>query len=215
MERRNFLIGMGSTAAGASALIGSGAFSLVASERTTSVVVEEDSSAYLGLKEIPSSPNESYVDVDTNGHLRIRLDGNNPTEGNGTGVNSDSFTYINDLFQICNQGKQKIKVFIFKQGANDGRAAFYTDSKSLSGSPSPCHAVELEVGDCIDVGLCTYTGDKYGYSSSLSDGDQILSNVWVVALGEEYFNNGNPSSADAEAQLPAEEDVTANDEMPA
>lgn len=204
MERRKFLIGAGSTALGASAIVGSGAFSGVVSERTASVEIAHDERAYLGLQEIADSPNESYVDYD-GGHLRIRMDPDNPTTtgngessgpNNGLGVNSDSVTWFNDLFRISNQGKQEIQVYLFKVGDNPKNVVFYNGDRD-----GPCHGVTIPTGESVDVGMMTCT-------LGLTQDDSLLDKLLLVALGTEEYTDAST----AEAQLD-EEDAVHNDEV--
>ena len=102
MKRRNFLVGVGGTAIGASALVGSGAFSRVESQRMVNIEVAHDRDAYLGMDVIEGSANsENYVGHE-DGHLYIDIAAQG---GYGDGVNSDSFTFFDDLFQLCNNGK--------------------------------------------------------------------------------------------------------------
>ncbi|WP_083866555.1 DUF1102 domain-containing protein [Natronococcus occultus] len=200
MERRKFLIGAGSTAIGASALVGTGAFSSVTSTREMSVRAVNDANAYLGLKEVPDSPNSSYVDEDE-GHLRIRMDEDNETEGGGTGVNSNSVTIFKDLFRIRNQGKQTIHVFVFLVGPKTGNVGLFN-----GGTTSPLWATTLEVGEYEDVGLLTNT---FGVDSS--DPAQLVNDMIIVAVGED-----NPEGGDHEAAARdlAPDDAEANKEVP-
>lgn len=204
MERRKFMIGLGSAAAGSTALVGSSAFSGVISERTASVEIAHDRDAYLGLQEVPDSPNESYVDYER-GHLRIRMNPDNPNRtgngeaqgpNNGLGVNSDSFTWFNDLFRISNQGKQEIKVYLFKVGENPERVVFYE-------SGDACHGTTIGTGESVDVGMATYT-------HGLSDEDSLLDKLLIVALGTEEYTDRDT----AENQLTGEEaeEAVHNDE---
>ncbi|MEF8900809.1 MAG: twin-arginine translocation signal domain-containing protein [Halovenus sp.] len=49
MNRRKFLVGVGSAAAAGSAVLGSGAFTRVEAQRSVTVQVAEDPNAYLGM----------------------------------------------------------------------------------------------------------------------------------------------------------------------
>ena len=198
MERRKFVVGLGSVAAGGAAAMGSGAFTSVTSKRTASVQTVNDGEAYLGLKEIPKSPNESYVDYGDDGHLRIRMDGDNPTDGGGKGVNSDSKTVFKDLFKIVNQGKQKIHVFVFLIGPHAKRVGLFTDSYK------PCYGLKLGVGDSVNVGLLTST-------HGLKADQQLLNNIYIAAIGEENPEDGDYEGA-AKEFVP--EDAVANNELP-
>jgi len=220
MERRKFLLGAGSTAIGSSALVGSGAFSQVSSNRTVSVRTAHDKNAYLGLHEIKDSPNESYVDY-KNGHLRIRMDRTNPTDsGNGDssppnagrGVNSRSITKFNKLFKICNQGKQKIAVFVFLTGPKWYRVGLFTHK---DGGPKACWGITLDVGECIKLGMITNTGKmKYDgeWKDPVSADTQLINNMWICAVGLEEKMNPSPK-VHAEDYVP--DDANRGDELPA
>ena len=188
MKRRTFLIGTGSTAIGGSALLGSGAFSRVESQRGVSIKVAEDPKAFLGLDGCPDSPNSSYTELDEKGHLQIQMNDENPNIGKGenargVGVNSDSRTWFHRVFQICNQGKQTVCIWIEDDDdwprvgeadsetfAGDRRVDFYLeddDERSIVGQENH---VELEIGECVCIGLKTNT-------KSLSEGDELLEDL--------------------------------------
>ena len=63
MKRRNFILGLGATAAGGSAVVGSGAFSSVEAERTVTVETATDNDAYLRLNE-GEKDDRSFEDTD-------------------------------------------------------------------------------------------------------------------------------------------------------
>jgi len=184
------MLGAGSAAIGASALVGSGAFTAVASERTVSVRAAHDENAYLGLKEVPYSPNSSYVDF-KDGHLRIQMDEANPNledEELGTGVNSDSITVFKDLFRVRNQGKQPIHVFAFLKGKKADRVGLF------GGDYSPCWGLKLDVGEYEDIGLITNT-------LGIPAETQLVEDMYIVAIGEENPEDGDHEAA-AESYVP-------------
>jgi hypothetical protein len=186
MKRRNFVIGLGAASVGGSALLGSGAFTRVESQRSVTVQIAEDPNAYLGMDKCPESPNASYAWLDDNGHLEVLMNPENPTVGEsplGEGVNSDSTSWFDSVFQVCNQGKQDACLWIqdsedwprvpddeaqFGEAAGERRVDFYLngdDEVSLIGRDN---AILLPLGECICVGIKTRT---YG----LSDGAELLS----------------------------------------
>ncbi|WP_252699772.1 hypothetical protein [Natronosalvus vescus] len=195
MERRKFLMGVGSASLGGSALLGTGAFSRVESNRNVTIAVAEDRDAYLGLDKCGGdqpTPNGSYAHPDGNGHLEILMNPDNPTIGDsplGDGVNSNSRTWFHNVFQICNQGKEDVCVWIsdseswprVDEGQYEGerRVEFYVgddDERSLIGEEN---RRSLELGDCFCVGIKTRT-------HGLSEGDELLE-----ALGNSIVINAD------------------------
>ena len=158
MERRNFLIGMGSTAAGASALIGSGAFSRVESQRHVTVEVAEDPNAYLGLEPSGSANGENYAEVDDDsGHLEIDI-GENPNDGHG--VNSNSTTWFDCVFTVTNQGKEDATFYVEDMeglGTEEGEVSFYTGEASGSNGDDN---LDFIVGQDNEVDLDLGSGDS-------------------------------------------------------
>ncbi len=177
MQRRQFLLGAGSVGLGGAALIGTGAFSGVVSKRQTKISVAHDEDAYLGLIR-SDGPNRSYVDYDHKGHLRVRMDRKNPTEGGGQGVNSDSISWFDNLFHICNQGKEPAKIFVLKSGDEPNRVTFYhggfDSGYELLGGQT------VDVSECLEVGLYTYT-------KSIKSHTQLLRDVIIVAIAESAY----------------------------
>jgi hypothetical protein len=106
MERRKFLIGIGSATVGGSALLGSGAFSRVESHRQVAVQVANDANAYLGFLPLETPNSNNYFDYDDQGHAFIDIA--DQAEGGGEGINSNSLTWFDGLFELCNQGKAPI-----------------------------------------------------------------------------------------------------------
>jgi len=175
MQRRKFLIGMGSLAAGGAAAMGTGAFTSVTATRDVDVSVADDASAYLRL-EGAGGNNSHYVTSDGNGGtLSIDLSSDNATSKGGDGVNPDAITQIDDLFVIENQGTQEVEVTIDKTGDNSGLVEFYTDTNAYGGSPigsSSGNGVTLGAGDSVTVSVEVDTE-----GSGLGDGDELLDSV--------------------------------------
>jgi len=117
MNRRSVLLGMGTAAAGAGAVFGSGAFTQVQAERDLTIGVDEDSSALLGLKagsEVTSVYNDSSDDNTNDGELVVntdKLSGDNEgfavgstvaigeTDTNGS-VTTPAFTLTNNFDEL-------------------------------------------------------------------------------------------------------------------
>ena len=183
MQRRKFLIGVGSASVGGSALLGSGAFSRVESQRSVTIQVAEDPDAYLGMDKCSidgsDTPNSSYAHLDDKGHLEILMNPENPTIGDsslGEGINSDSRMYVDNVFQLCNQGKEDVCVYIedddnwprAPEGYDEERRVdFYLGDNQEASIVGEDNAIGLPLGECVCIGLKTN-------SKGLSEGDELL-----------------------------------------
>lgn len=112
------MLGVGSTAIGGSALVGSGAFSFVRAERDVEIDVVADEDAYLGLE-----ANSAYASGTEEGQLALHWNGE--AEGvEGSGLNENADSRFDDVFIIRNQG------------TNDARISFH-DTEGEVGYDSP------------------------------------------------------------------------------
>ncbi|RQG88828.1 DUF1102 domain-containing protein [Natrarchaeobius halalkaliphilus] len=159
MQRRKFLIGTGSTAIGASAIIGSGAFSRVEADRSLTVAAADDPDAYLGLVPLDTPNSNAYVELDANGHLEIDIATN---ENDGEGVNSNSITWFDGMFEICNQGTADADVYIEDiagLGEDPGEVSFYTGTGAGDGDAGldfivgETESINIAVGTCEEIGV--------------------------------------------------------------
>ena len=147
MERRKFLIGTGALAAGGAAALGSGAFSRVESDRAVTIQVANDANAYLGFKELDTPNSDNYFSYDAQGHAELNIAAQ--AEGGGEGINSNSRTWFDGLFELCNQGKEDItRIELDGSGltvndANDALDVWFYTSYDSNLPPSnqnpPCH----------------------------------------------------------------------------
>jgi hypothetical protein len=108
MDRRKFLIGAGSLAAGSAAAMGTGAFTSVTADRGVTVDVANDANAFLALAAEDTPNGNAYVG-DHNGVVDLHFDEAAGTAG-GTGLNQDAKTIIRDLLQVTNNGTQDVIV---------------------------------------------------------------------------------------------------------
>jgi hypothetical protein len=98
---------VGSLAAGAAAVTGTGAFTSVTANRDVDLAIANDNNAYLQLQ-----PNSEYTYQDSNGQLAFDLTADNTTTGGGQGLNGTADTVIEDAFTIRNQGTQTVYVWV-------------------------------------------------------------------------------------------------------
>ena len=214
MQRRNFLIGVSGTAVAGSALLGTGAFSRVESHRDVRIEVADDSEAYLGMVPLDTLNSQNYVSTDENGHLYIQIDGEGDQqniEGNdgpiGTGVNSNSYTYFDGMFDLCNNGKADATVqynlddanVLENNEADEQTFAFYYIATEDDDDPAGTRvivdedqAVPLEVGSCITIGVRTVTKGIDASDSPLVDGP-----VKVTAISEDAGQSTNGANGTA------------------
>jgi hypothetical protein len=211
MKRRKFVLGLGATTTGGSALLGTGAFTSVNAERDIAVDVADDSDAFLRLGQCAGGSNGAYVTED-GGLFGIDLsgdNGNNPPAGEG--VNTRARSTFDNVFEICNQGTQEVcvdlavDVPVIPNGADvpdrydfeDGDLAvvFYR-----SGDPSDpvdvddlnsdrTGAFPLGVGECQCFGI-EVRAFGFGSGDDLFDGAQLE----IVADAEADCSNDPPAN---------------------
>ncbi|MFB6178178.1 MAG: hypothetical protein ABEI77_00460 [Halorientalis sp.] len=97
MQRRKFLIGAGSLAAGSAAAVGTGAFSRTSATRGVSVEASGDATAQLKL--VPTS---DYASYNSDGLLRLLFHN----------LNGNADVEITDVFKIKNQSNRNVGIFI-------------------------------------------------------------------------------------------------------
>jgi hypothetical protein len=125
MQRRKFLIGAGSLAAGSAAAMGTGAFSNVQADRSKNLAIRSDKYAYLGFV----NPDGTYAKYDSNNVIYFDFETGN---GNGgSGINETADTRFNELFQIRNQGTNQAYIWLATDDPNSG---LYQSFECLAGS---------------------------------------------------------------------------------
>jgi hypothetical protein len=162
MQRRKLLAAMGSIAAGGAATVGTGAFTSVSADRSLSVDVAGDNSAFLKFA-VEDEPNGAYADVPTDGTLEIALDGSltdgdgNPT---GSGVNDDAYTVVRDIFTITNQGTQDVYVGV--KGSTLPNKSVPPDNSSKPDKAIGFFSDDADKGAGLGVGEGYYSGSGLG-----------------------------------------------------
>jgi len=136
MERRKFVVGLGSLAAGGAAAMGSGAFTSVSADRNIDVAVAGDDKALLQLE--PTDGANSVFAEQSGSTLKINID-DSVSSVDGEGLNDDARTIIRDVFKITNQGTQDVYVFIEIEDIPDGVGIFSdfpANAESSAGTPT-------------------------------------------------------------------------------
>ena len=149
MERRKFVVGLGSLAAGGAAAMGTGAFNFANIERGVNVNIADDSNAFLALNDT-----SAYADGSGN-QLSLTFDENAGVGGDGINANSDySFTGV---FSIRNQGSQSVGVWINDDDGNDAAQWYGVGSNNQTGFSNsiegPGNPYTLDVGERVYVNV--------------------------------------------------------------
>ena len=205
MKRRQFLLGAGSATLGGSALLGSGAFSRVESQRDITIQVAEDPDAYLGLDGCDTLHGDNYVSPDEKGHLEVDI-GENPNGGEG--VNSNSRTWFDNVFEITNQGKESACIWIERPDdwpeADDGdpRVDFYVGGdrdRSILGNQNP---FGLDIGQSTCIGIKTLTKGV-----NATETDDLLEGIDAVTIIADVDAECLPIEEVPIEQEPIEEEI--------
>lgn len=146
MQRRKFVVGLGSLAAGGGAVMGTGAFAVDAEDRDANGTIDNDADAYLSLE------GGEYSTTSTDdGELDINLNR----------LNNDARTVLEDVFYIRNTGNGAVVVeindFAGRRGEtiNGAPVTSGQGSGDLVNGPLPT----LTSGQRIGVGIDITTDD--------------------------------------------------------
>lgn len=156
MRRRTFLLGCGAVGGGVGAAVSSGAFTSVYAERTVLVDVVTDDDAYLRL--VATDPN--YAD-DSSGELTLTIDdefdnyGDADPQDVGDGVNADAITYLDDVFEVENQGTQPVGVYSTHDPPADApTVSIYDSSDGAREALTPTDPSDpIPVGGTLSAGI--------------------------------------------------------------
>jgi hypothetical protein len=221
MQRRKFLVGLGSLAAGGAAAVGTGAFNSVEADRRFAVEIAGDNYAYLGLSGTGTSNDEYLTQTGSGNTLAIALTDSNVTTGGGDGINDEAETIINPLFEVTNQGTQEIWVYFqltnagfFKNTARlfpaGNESAQGLDSgKSLSAvitGGTPPHATQSISNRVENVAAVLGPGDsqEVGVYFNTKDGNTPADKGVGDSANDLNSNALNAFAFDERSDLPAQ-----------
>jgi hypothetical protein len=129
MNRRTFVLSVGSIAATGGAALGSGAFDLVEADRTASITVTDDSSAVIGL----SANSSEFVSTDGNNLLQLNYSGS----ANSSGANDNAVTTVEAGFTISNNDDtQGVGVKVGHDAGDTAAVNFFGDTGKTTGIES-------------------------------------------------------------------------------
>ena len=136
MQRRKFVVGMGSLAAGASAVMGTGALSESTMERGVGGQFAGDQNAYVKAIPCDNSGNGNYLSY--NGSNQMYLDFGNITgevnngsasEYRGNGINKDSVNYFDGIFRIQHANPDDAFEYFVTVTSTKNRLKFFTSGQ--------------------------------------------------------------------------------------
>lgn len=163
LTRRNTIIGLGTLAAGAGVIGGSGAFDSVEANRSFEVNVSGDAGALLGLE----ATNNTIAGTESGGaggNDIIYFEINESQTGGDAAVNENAVTEFFDAFSVTNNGSQDVNLSIELPSSVSG-VAFILASERDDASPTDLtkqsHA--LTSGRSISVDLRIDTTSNGGY----------------------------------------------------
>jgi hypothetical protein len=152
MQRRKFVLGLGSLTAAGAATIGSGAFTTAEATRDASVEVADDATGYLAMQ-ASGGPNGRYASQASDGTIGLDFSGS----GNGgSGVGTTSEYNFDNVFQITNQGTQTVYVWVNFSGSNfdDSNLYLYPNgSRETKLNDGQNSVLTLGSGESADIGV--------------------------------------------------------------
>jgi hypothetical protein len=168
MQRRKFVLGLGSLTAGGAAAVGSGAFTTAEATRDVAVEVADDSTGYVALQ-ASGGPNGQFASQGTNGKIGLDFSGS----GNeGSGVGRNSVYNFDDVFRVTNQGTQTVYVWSRLSGGSkfdNNNLYFYPNgSRSTKLKDNSNSVLALSPGETANIGVHIDTGSFSLDSDSLT-----------------------------------------------
>ena len=177
MQRRKFVVGMGSLAAGASAVMGTGALSESTMERGFGGRFTGDGVAYVKAIPCNNSGNGEYLSYNDAG--RMYLDFGKFNGNRGKGLNTDSVNYFDGIFRIQHANPDGDFEYDVTVTSPNSRLVFFTSGKEGRTALSSGETVQLTT-DKEKFGLPTSKG--IGVKLDLTDlgmsGGDSLSDVF-------------------------------------
>jgi len=164
MQRRKFLVGMGSLAAGGAATIGTGAFDESQTGKEVEVSVVSDGNGFISF-----NSTSAYSGVE-NGEMKIYF--NDEAGVGGDGVPQKTNMVFNDVFEVQNEGSQRVELGL-DQKADGSEEKFNIKSPGPVGTNGfePNKLTGNSPGDRIDVAYSTDTDKAFNQGSGTSDPD--------------------------------------------
>ncbi|GAB6860803.1 hypothetical protein ACFR97_00685 [Haloplanus litoreus] len=176
MDRRKFLVGLGSLAAGGAASIGTGATDVIQTNRSVSLDVAGDANAYLTLDPDVGSGSE-FVETTSDGTISFDFSGSST---GAEGVNNNATTAARPAFRMENQSDSTLYTEVWNPFRNGNIDSQQQNTRGTS-------SVTMPAG--LDF---QFIAVKQGQSNSIGNGQAAL--IDRTPGGMEVPDNYNPSS---------------------
>lgn len=168
MNRRSLIAGIGALSTGSAAALGTGAFSSAEAQRSVSVQVADDASAYLAIESTSQYADGSGDAIALDfGTLVEDQDGNDLGEhvGENSSTVFGSGAADRNVFTVRNQGRNKVKISPQYQVLR-----FDSDGNSVESDGELAIALALGTGNVSEQAELS-TGDSAGYFVQIVAGD--------------------------------------------
>lgn len=181
MERRKFLIGLGSATAGSAALVGSSAYSQINADRSVTLETTGDDAALLELTANPDYPGDQdvYVQEDDIDTMELVFED----------INRRADTLFQDLIRVKNNGTQDVVVFVNNDFGEPGEDPIWG---SGYGSDGPMHILD-EGGDSTDDSIVGGNRHQtHGNNPELGPGESANLGVLIDTrgFGDDSWSDG-------------------------
>ncbi|ARS90296.1 hypothetical protein [Natrarchaeobaculum aegyptiacum] len=167
MDRRTILTGLGGLG-----LAGMGGLFLY--RRSNTEVVSDDDETTVHPPDEDGGPPAPPGKTDA-GHDENRIELELEKRGAPDRVNSDSTSYFDDVFFICNRGKEPAEVWLEttprKNGRGEPAVRFHPNRNYEQSIRGDGNAIEISARECLSVSVTTRT---YGLSANEVLVDQVL-----------------------------------------
>lgn len=164
LTRRNTIIGLGTIAAGAGVISGSGAFDSVEANRSFEVSVTGDAGALLGLN-ATNSTIAGMEEGGAGGNDVIFFEINDSETEGDSSLNEDATTEFWDAFSITNNGSdQTVRVqILLPDGFNGVKFTLADERDEDDPTDLATDSVDLGQGESVSVDLRIDTTEEGGY----------------------------------------------------
>jgi len=194
MDRRKFLIGAGSLAAGGAAAMGSGAFTTAEADRTVDINVAADSNGFVEIQAL----NDTYASGTGDGELELDFNSDSGLgifDGDAQGVNPNATFNFDEVFRVANiSGQGDMRVVIEASGfdlesleltadgdeanaINEGTSLHAADYDDVDNIPKLVQPDAVDVDVTIETKGDDTTGDVGGtltiYAATGGNRDQL------------------------------------------